>query len=302
MAAVQRGTANPLLVKDVVGHTKPTCYDLPAATHVYGKKVERDPKECAATVLQQWHVKANSKNVTPALDYISMNRNTTKKKITTPKEIREYRRANPVRVKVGDHSRNAINGENGGDGAETTADWLKRRCRAPLPSDADPYFTYGKPTRPSTPVGKLMSDDYQREWVQEQERRSIERAKAEKKKLAKAVTTKKTVKAAPLPIEKDVKTLFKMSKFRSKDAKISCWRDGSDPAIAPILEQQKKIHGVSRGLPTTSGPSAANTNNRSPPKKSENKEGIPKLAAPAAEPGEVAGKHKASKGVSFADN
>ncbi|KAI8815290.1 hypothetical protein BJ742DRAFT_11314 [Cladochytrium replicatum] len=299
MTAVQRGSTNPLLVKDVVGHTKPTCYDLPAATHVYGKKIERDPKECAATVLQQWHVKANSKNVTPALDYVSMNRNTTKNKITTPKEIREYRRANPVRVKVGDHSRGSIHGENGGDGggAETTADWLKWRCRAQLPSDADPYFTYGKPTRPSTPVGKLMSDEYQREWAQEQERRSLERAKAERKKFAKAVTTKKIVKITPLPIEKDVKKLFKMSKFRSKDAKITCWRDGNDPVIAPILEQQKKIHGMSRSVTTSSGPSAANI------KKSQNKHGSPELAAPAAEPAEPAApKTKASKGASFADS
>jgi hypothetical protein len=41
-------THNPLLVKDSVGKTRPTVYDLPGVHHVYGKKIERDPQECAA--------------------------------------------------------------------------------------------------------------------------------------------------------------------------------------------------------------------------------------------------------------
>lgn len=44
-----RLTNNVLLVKDLVGKTRPTVYTLPGLEHVYGKRVERDPNESAAT-------------------------------------------------------------------------------------------------------------------------------------------------------------------------------------------------------------------------------------------------------------
>ena len=40
---------NPLLVRDTVGKKRPTVYELPPEDHVYGKKIDRDPEECAAT-------------------------------------------------------------------------------------------------------------------------------------------------------------------------------------------------------------------------------------------------------------
>lgn len=85
-------------------------------------------------VLQSWTVKATSKEIVPALDYITMNRNTVKQRIITPKAIRKFRDEHPVRLKELDHGfKKNING-------------LKAR-KPPLPSDADPNFTYGMPTR-----------------------------------------------------------------------------------------------------------------------------------------------------------
>lgn len=66
-----------------------------------------------------------------------MNRNSAKQGIISPKEIRKYRKGYPVRLKEWDHSMYKNNQEVGGF----------TRARAPLPSDANPNFTYGKPTR-----------------------------------------------------------------------------------------------------------------------------------------------------------
>ena len=59
-ASIGRLRGNPLLVKNSVGKTRPSVYDLPGIDHVYGKQVERDPEECAAqgnflyTIFKKW--------------------------------------------------------------------------------------------------------------------------------------------------------------------------------------------------------------------------------------------------------
>lgn len=40
---------NVLLVKAEVGKARPTVYDLPETTHIYGKQIARDPDNCAST-------------------------------------------------------------------------------------------------------------------------------------------------------------------------------------------------------------------------------------------------------------
>ena len=49
LSPTERFPNNPLLVKVTVGKNRPTVYDLPGQDHVYGKIIERDPEECAAT-------------------------------------------------------------------------------------------------------------------------------------------------------------------------------------------------------------------------------------------------------------
>lgn len=140
---------NPLLVRDAVGKNRPTVYDLPGEDHVYGLHIERDPQECAATgnlkfltkVLQHWNIKATTKQAVPALDYITMNRNSARQGIISPKAIRNYREQHPVRVKVGDHY--GIVQSQSLPGSPSAAPKIK----GPLPSDKNPNFTYGKPTR-----------------------------------------------------------------------------------------------------------------------------------------------------------
>ena len=68
-----------------------------------------------------------------------MNRNSAKIGIVTPKGTREYRNKHPVRVKVGEHALYA--------GRVGTLELGLERRRGPLPSDKNPNYTYGNPTR-----------------------------------------------------------------------------------------------------------------------------------------------------------
>jgi hypothetical protein len=90
-------------------------------------------------VIHHWNVKATSKETVPALDYITMNRNSARMGLNSPKEIRKFRKEHPVRRNVGDQS--MYKTETVGNGGTFT------REKAPLPSDKNPQFTYGKPTR-----------------------------------------------------------------------------------------------------------------------------------------------------------
>ncbi|KAI8905918.1 hypothetical protein EDD86DRAFT_63059 [Gorgonomyces haynaldii] len=172
-------------------------------------------------VVHHWQVNTISKDIVPALDYVTMNRNSIKKGIITPKEMREYQATHPVRVKVGEHF--AVRVPVGG--LELGA----QRRRGPLPSDKDPHYTYGNPTRPSTPVARLMTDQYQRQWLdmiakkqEESEKLEMERLR-KKHQQKKAAINHKVIHKTPV-LEKDVSTLFKMSKFKKVNAKIDSWR------------------------------------------------------------------------------
>lgn len=55
----------------------------------------------------------------------------------------------------------------------------KQRRRGPLPSDKTD-FVYGLPTRPSTPVARLMTDVYQKLWLAEAARAKTDRENAQK--------------------------------------------------------------------------------------------------------------------------
>lgn len=104
-----------------------------------------------------------------------MNRNSAKQGIISPKGIKEYRAQHPVRVKIGDHAVGFVSTKMAPPGTKSG-----NRVRCSLPSDNNPNFTYGKPTRPSTPVSSLMTDRFQKEWIQKHERKELELLAIEK--------------------------------------------------------------------------------------------------------------------------
>jgi len=232
---------NPLLVKITVGKTRPSVYDLPKEGHVYGIVLERNPDECAATVLQHWEtIKTIKKQDVTALDYIAMNRNTAKEGIITAKGAIESRKKNPVHVKIGSSNstrRRLFTSSLGNPGEH-------KPHSGPLPSDKDTQFTYGQPTRPSTPVAFLMTDTTQRNWIAEQERRQKEvtdlaKAKAQKKH-NKTISTIQRVKAANIK-KKDTHPSFRLKQFTNIPSKTITSRPSDDPAMAKIKAQVEKL-------------------------------------------------------------
>ncbi|KAJ3022549.1 UNVERIFIED_CONTAM: hypothetical protein HDU68_009052 [Siphonaria sp. JEL0065] len=182
-------TSNPLLVKDSVGKTRPTVFDLPGDDHIYGKKVERNPEECAAQAKQG---------------------------ILSPRAIRDYRKEHPVRMKIGDHNLFGSDGVGaaGPNGeALTSAEARKMKLLGTLPHDNDPNF---------------------REWIAQEVKRNALSTQQEKERLKKKILTTPAQRKSDileskpkkvLLVDKDPKTLFKMSKFLSQGPKISSWRN-----------------------------------------------------------------------------
>lgn len=84
---------NRLLVKDLVGHTRKSGYDLPPEGHAYGKKVRADP-EGAGQVVLHWKSGSPSKARRPARDLVAMNARAAASGCTTAAEIRAFHRGN----------------------------------------------------------------------------------------------------------------------------------------------------------------------------------------------------------------
>ncbi len=83
--------------------------------------------------------KAAGLQSTLALDYITMNRNTAKGGLVSPKEINQHRQQHPVHLKPASEATRTIEEKRSG----------------PLPSDQNPGHVYGKPTRYAVHVAFL---------------------------------------------------------------------------------------------------------------------------------------------------
>ena len=74
-----------------------------------------------------------------------MNRNTAKQGIISPIAIREYRKAHPVRMKIGDNNTSVY--RKSGSAGDSSTESRRNKSLGPLPHDSDANYTYGMPTR-----------------------------------------------------------------------------------------------------------------------------------------------------------
>ncbi|ORZ35459.1 hypothetical protein BCR44DRAFT_52345 [Catenaria anguillulae PL171] len=207
-------TNNPLLIKYPVGKPKPVSYALPDEEHVYGRPIDRRPDETTAKVLSSWQTKQKTKNAVPSLDYVTMNKMCVQEGIVDARGQYEHRKSHPIRVKLIDHS----------DGRRTSA--------RKLPSDANPHFAYGLPTRPSSPVSKLMSDHYEREYAAQVAAKEAEHNNKSRSKRGKVKSVKEQMVPLQKPkpkhltiFERDVQGLFKMPRFRGVEPRVDSWQE-----------------------------------------------------------------------------
>ncbi|ORX85617.1 hypothetical protein BCR32DRAFT_290601 [Anaeromyces robustus] len=107
----------------------------------------------------------------------------------------------------------------------------RNRRKVVLPSDKDPEFTYGIPTRPPSPFHKVISYHYYREFERKQEENQKQEL-LQKKKLrhehfermaAPANLLSNLVANRVQKTEEDPRKLFKMKKFSKAQPKIDSW-------------------------------------------------------------------------------
>lgn len=224
---------NPLLVKSEVGQHKESGHDLPPESFVYGVKTERKPNDCAAQVLQSWHnleKQLEGYHGKEAADYVAMNREGAKAGVCNAKEVKAYREGHLITIK---HV------------LLSTSKDLKKPYR--LPSDSKPNFSYGLPTRPSSPVSKVLNGQYAREWELLQKSRSEEeKLQTQKLKerqlqsnynavhgfhehsanggaLEECEQAPKQTGSRYMILERDPKQLFQMKRFKSVPAKVTAY-------------------------------------------------------------------------------
>jgi hypothetical protein len=138
---------NVILVKDDVGKAKPTCYDLPSEEFAFGRPDNPD-FEGAREVTMQWlaHV-PSARPAEKMTDFRKVNKLALRGRVASAKDLAQFRRENAQNLTV---SAPAATGP----------------PPKVIPSDVVPAFTYGKKTRPSTPIAAVVSYQFSAEYEQ----------------------------------------------------------------------------------------------------------------------------------------
>eukprot|EP00746_Dinoflagellata_sp_MGD_P162274 gnl/MRDRNA2_/MRDRNA2_89755_c0_seq1.p1 gnl/MRDRNA2_/MRDRNA2_89755_c0~~gnl/MRDRNA2_/MRDRNA2_89755_c0_seq1.p1 ORF type:complete len:245 (+),score=59.47 gnl/MRDRNA2_/MRDRNA2_89755_c0_seq1:74-808(+) len=197
-------TRNAILVRDDVGKAKPTCYDLPPEEFAYGRPDNPD-FEGAREVTMQWlsHV-PGPRPEEKVQDFRKINKLALKGGISSAKDLADFRRHNAQNVTLA--------------GPQHVGPPPKV-----IPSDVVPAFTYGKKTRPSTPIAAVVSYQFAAEYEQaldenygqyDEEKRAIG--------MRRIKTTKAMEGHAARSRAQDIipKEPFKMKKFAKVQAKM----------------------------------------------------------------------------------
>ena len=182
---------NSLLVRDELGKAKLCVRDLPPPDFTYGKKAPPDP-ENAGAVINKWVEHTESKPLVPDRDFRKMNKLAVSNKCTSPKEINQFRKTNDVRI----------------------TESRSRNSRSPSLPDGD--FKFGVPTKPGTPLQKVMSFEYGRNAAEQIHQQFATEAAPSAKPM-------RTVPRSNPSISKEAgqttQELFKLSKFKKVGAK-----------------------------------------------------------------------------------
>jgi len=199
---------NPLLVKDDVGKSKPTCYDVPDDSFAYGCPHTKDAYG-ARELTMQWVTHQKSRRPELGLDFARLNKKALDSKCLWAKDV-GFSRAEaalpPLRA--------------GSQGRRLVGDTL--------PSQVDPHFAYGQPVRPSTPIVQVVQNNFGQEaehelnsyyadhnaWVERREGVQIRRIPLTKASRGHS----QGAKSHRMPSEEQA--LFKMSRFKRVLSKV----------------------------------------------------------------------------------
>jgi len=142
-AAKQR--QNPLLVKIQTGKVKATTYNLPPEGFTYGRRDQYE-EEGVKEVVNSWQHHTPPPELVPGRDFVRLNRTAVLKGAVNSKDIAVFRTNNDARLKTG---------------ATITKGAVAR---------LDPQFTFGRPSKPSTPIHDVLTNTFQRNAIIEAKR------------------------------------------------------------------------------------------------------------------------------------
>lgn len=202
-------TRNPLLVKDDVGKAKPSCYKLPPEDFAYGRPDMPD-FEGAREVTMQWVAHhAEARPQADVQDFKKLNKAAVTAKVVDPRKLTQFRKEKDIPVQAG-----------GTSGPPPKV----------YPSEVVPSFTYGKKTRPSTPIAQVISNQFAAEYEASLEE-IYDFYEKEKKSVGKLPSKIRTTRAAEgharklqemelsasMPAQKEE---WKLSKFKNVKSKL----------------------------------------------------------------------------------
>eukprot|EP01083_Nonionella_stella_P015545 43491_1 len=213
---------NPLLVRPHVGSAKRVCGKHLSEKHTYGKVDKKDP-EGAGQVVLTWKAHTPNAESIADPDFVAMNKDATMNGCLDPKSVADHRKSHLIRCKKG-----PIVGI-------TEDEILRDRLRA---------MSFGKKTRPSTPMKELLSNSYQHAWIKEQKRYLVEEMALVQEKRAHAVADTKaslghsihTKRASGVTLDPK----FKLSQFKDIHARVTIPKPDWYKKQHQLAEQQNE--------------------------------------------------------------
>ncbi|CAD8174727.1 unnamed protein product [Paramecium pentaurelia] len=196
---------NPLLMKDDVGKSKPSTYNLPNQDFVYGQPLARD-KEGAKEVTMTWKFHQESQDRVPNRDFAELNKQSIHNGSVKAHDMYKFRQTNDARLK------------------------LKKGTNIQAIELPEEEFRYGRKNRPSTPMKLVMGNSYGIEAESQILEKYQGRASSQDSKLSSSLV--KGNKASQLFYDTNHKKLaaiqgvekkepFKMEKFKTVNPKIN---------------------------------------------------------------------------------
>lgn len=215
---------NLLLVKDDVGKSKPTTFDLPEAHFAYGRPGNTD-LEGAREVSMHWVSHTPSRvgeGVEP--NWINGNRKAAVAKVTNAKDLKQFRQESMTPRKGSQSARGPGPG------------------KPIIPSDVIPGFSYGRKVRPSTPIHEVISARFAERSERQltefySEMRDLrEASQTQVRKIPLTAATRMHAnavrKAQAISDEIESKEMFKLSKFKKVPPRVGSYRTKSTAARA----------------------------------------------------------------------
>jgi len=215
---------NILLMRNLLGKTRPSTYKLPGNEFVYGSAPKVDD-EGAREVIGIW--KSHTPSQPPASATHSLSSSTSRFSKTQTTRRTSSASKSPSKTLL---ARNHLVGQS-------------------VKPDYVPDITFGHPCRPSTPINNVLNNSYQRKWVQEQVvKKELETKQLQEKK--QKIACKDTI--ASLGHKKvlvsEEKPLFKMSKFQNVNARVTQFmnKTSTKSITTQINEQPTKSTSTSK--------------------------------------------------------